>query len=108
MALIQTNMPHVYQFCASGSEGSTYIVKLLSAVDLVLVDERQHDPVTDDRALTEDVGNERSKACIWVHNAFAKVKVNTYYSHWGHGCDRIDDGWDQAKFSCLKKKKKPI
>lgn len=39
-------------------------------------------------------------------NTFVQDKVDTYYSHWGHGCDRIDDGWDEAKFSCLEKNKK--
>lgn len=46
----------MFTVCASGSEGSTYIVKLLATVDLVLIDKRQHDPIADDGALREEAG----------------------------------------------------
>lgn len=51
--VLTTSTTLMFTVCASRSEVSTYIIKLLSTVDLMLIDKRQHDPITDDGALIE-------------------------------------------------------
>lgn len=42
---------------------STHLIKLPLTVDFILVNKRQHDPVTDDGAL--EGGNDKKKNSLW-------------------------------------------